>query len=642
MRFTRRSVLRTGALAALSPWSGAVLWSATPARAQGSGVQWGHCLPLSGDLKYPAGFRHFDYVNPQAPKGGTLRLAALGTFDNFNQVVAGLKGLFAAAAGTICDTLMVASLDEPMANYGLIAEEVGHSPNFATISFRLRAAARHHDGTPITVEDVIFSFEAFKKTNPFIGAFYRDVEKVEKSGEREVTFRVGSPGNHEMPIVLGQLRVLPRNWWEGTDAAGKKRDIGATILEPPLGNAAYRIKEFVAGRRVVYERVKDYWAKDLNVNVGRDNFDEVRYEYFRDPMVALEAFKADHVDWRIENSAKNWAMAYDFSAVKDKRVVLEEFPQRDRGMMRAFAFNLRRDKFRDPRVRQAFNFAFDFEEMNKQFFFGQYRRINSYFEGTELACSGLPQGEELKILEPLRDKVPPEVFTTPYANPVSGTAEKVRANRQEGMRLLAAAGYEVRDHKQVNVKTGEALTAEILNLTSDPLGSERFILFYKPSLARLGIDISVRSVDDIQYENRLRDFDFDIMIATWPQSLSPGNEQRDLWSSQAADTPGSRNYVGIKNPAVDALIDRVIFAKSRSELVAATRALDRVLLWNHYVVPQFTDDKVRAARWDRFGRPTPLPEYGASAFPTVWWWDAKRAGEIGVLRKAKRPKVRSR
>ena len=628
MRLTRRSVLRTGALAAISPWSGAVLWSATPARAQGSGVQWGHCLPLSGDLKYPAGFRHFDYVNPQAPKGGTLRLAALGTFDNFNQVVAGLKGLFAAAAGTICDTLMVASLDEPMANYGLIAEEVGHSPNFATISFRLRAAARHHDGTPITVEDVIFSFEAFKKTNPFIGAFYRDVEKVEKSGEREVTFRLGSPGNHEMPIVLGQLRVLPRHWWEGTDAAGKKRDIGATILEPPLGNAAYRIKEFVAGRRVVYERVKDYWAKDLNVNVGRDNFDEVRYEYFRDPTIALEAFKADHVDWRIENSAKNWAMAYDFAAVKEKRVVLEEFPQRDRGMMRAFAFNLRRDKFRDPRVRQAFNFAFDFEEMNKQFFFGQYRRINSYFEGTELACSGLPQGEELKILEPLRDKVPPEVFTTPYANPVSGTAEKVRANRQEGMRLMAAAGYEVRDHKQVNVKTGEVLTAEILNLTSDPLGSERFILFYKPSLARLGIDISVRSVDDIQYENRLRDFDFDIMIATWPQSLSPGNEQRDLWSSQAADTPGSRNYVGIKNPAVDALIDRVIFAKSRADLVAATRALDRVLLWNQYVVPLFTDDRLRAARWDRFGKPDALPNYGGAAFPAVWWWDAEKAAKI--------------
>ena len=318
-------------------------------------------------------------------------------------------------------------------------------------------------------------------------------------------------------------------------------------------------------------------------------------------------------------------MAYDFPAVKDKRVLLEEFPQRDRGIMRAFAFNTRRDKFKDARVRRAFNFAFDFEEMNKQFFFGQYKRINSYFEGTELASSGLPQGEELKILEPLRDKVPPEVFTTPYANPVGGAPEKVRANLREGMRLVREAGYEVRDHKQVNIRTGEVLSVEILSLTSDPLGAERFILFYKPALARLGIDVTVRSVDDIQYQNRLGTFDFDIIIASWPQSLSPGNEQRDLWSSQAADTPGSRNYVGIKDPAVDALIERVIFAKSRRELVAATRALDRVLLWSHYVVPQFTYDKVSAARWNRFGRPDPLPEYGGSAFPTVWWWDSEKS-----------------
>ena len=440
-----------------------------------------------------------------------------------------------------------------------------------------------------------------------------------------------SPGNREMPVILGQLRILPKHWWEGNDASGKKRDIGATTLEPPLGNAAYRIKEFVAGRMVVYERVKDYWAKDLNINIGRDNFDEIRYEYFRDPTVALEAFKADHADWRIENSAKNWATAYDFPAVKEKRVILEEFPQRDRGIMRAFAFNTRRDKFNDARVRRAFNFAFDFEEMNRQFFFGQYKRINSYFEGTELACSGLPQGEELKILEWLREKVPPEVFTIPYANPVAGTPENVRANLREGMRLMREAGYEVRDHKQVNSRTGEVLRVEILSVTSDPLGSERFINFYKPPLIRLGIDVSVRSVDDIQYENRLRNFDFDIIIATWPQSLSPGNEQRDLWSSQAADTPGSRNYVGIRDPAVDALVERVIFAKSRGELIAATRALDRVLLWNHYVVPQFTDDKVRAARWDRYHRPDQLPEYGGSAFPSVWWWDAKRAAKTGVL-----------
>jgi microcin C transport system substrate-binding protein len=257
--------------------------------------------------------------------------------------------------------------------------------------------------------------------------------------------------------------------------------------------------------------------------------------------------------------------------------------------------------------------------------------VNSYFEGTELACSELPQGEELKILEGLRDKVPPEVFTTPYANPVAGTPENVRANLREGMRLLREADYEVRDYKQVNIRTNEVLSVEILGLTSDPSGAERLILFYKPALVRLGIDVNVRSVDDVQYENRLRDFDFDIIIATWPQSLSPGNEQRDLWSSRAADTQGSRNHVGIKNPAVDALIDRVIFAKSRGELVAATRALDRVLLWNHYVVPQFADDRLRAVRWDRFGRLDPLPEYGGSAFPTVWWWDAKRAAKTGVL-----------
>jgi microcin C transport system substrate-binding protein len=631
MRLTRRSILRTGSVAAIFPFFGQAPLPTTPARAQNSEPQWRHGLSLFGDLKYPPAFRHFDYVNPQAPKGGSVRFVTAGTFDNFNAAVAGVRGLLATAAGTICDTLMVPSLDEASAYYGLIAEAVSHPPDFASTSFRLRDAARHHDGKPITVEDVIYSFEVYKKNNPFIGAFYRDVVRVEQTGEREVTFTLGSPGNREMPVILGQLRILPKHWWEGSDASGKKRDIGATTLEPPLGNGAYRIKEFVPGRMVVYGRVKDYWANGLNINIGRDNFDEIRYEYFRDPTVALEAFKADHADWRTENSAKNWAMSYDVPAVKEKRVVLGEFPQRDRGIMRAFAFNTRRDKFEDARVRRAFNFAFDFEEMNRQFFFGQYKRINSYFEGTELACSGLPQGEELNILEPLRDKVPPQVFSTPYANPVAGTPEKVRANLREGMRLIREAGYEVRGLKQVNSQTREALSVEILSLKSDPSGAERFINFYQPSLARLGIDVTVRSVDHIQYENRLRNFDFDIIVASWPQSLSPGNEQRDLWSSQAADTPGSRNYVGIKNPAVDALIERVIFAKSRTELVAATRALDRVLLWNHYVVPQFTDDKVRAARWDRFGRPDPLPEYGGAAFPTVWWWDTKSAAKTGVL-----------
>src|SRR6476620_3599826 len=634
LRLTRRSLVRTGVLTALSPILGSVgvpfVGSAAraqvPSPAGNIGRDWKHGLSLFGELKYPPGFKHFDYVNPKAPKGGAVRMIAFGTFDNFNEVVSGLKGSIAMGVGMISDTLAVSSLDEVSTDYGLIAEAVSHPSDFAWASFRLRPGARHHDGKPITVEDVIFSMEAFKKHSPMMSAYYRHVVKVQQTGEREVTFVFDAPGNREMPVILGQLNLLPKHWWEGTDAAGKKRDVGATTLEPPLGNGAYRIKEFVAGRTVVYERVKDYWGKDLNVNIGRDNFDEMRFEYFRDATLAIEAFYVYNVASPTENSAKNWATAYDFPAVKDKRVVLEEFVQRNRGIMQAFTFNTRRDKFKDPKLRRAFNFAYDFEEMNKQLFFGQYKRINSYFDGTELASSGLPQGQELQILETVRDKVPPEVFTTAYTNPVNGSPENVRANLREATRLLKEAGYEIRNQKLVNAKIGEPMSIEIL--TEDP-NVERFILFYKPSLERLGISVTVRTVDDPQYENRLRSWDYDIIIASWPESLSPGNEQRDFWSSQAADTGGSRNYIGIKNPAIDALIERVIFAKDLAELVAATRALDRVLLWNHYVVPQFTTDKSRTARWDRFGRPDPLPKYAAAAFPTVWWWDAEKAARTG-------------
>jgi len=623
---TRRMLVRTGALFALTPVLGHLPLLARPARAQGAERVWRHGLSLFGDLKYPDGFKHFGYVNPTAPKGGTVRMIAFGTFDNFNEVVAGLKGSIASGASLLSDTLMARALDEVSTEYGLIAEAVSHPPDFASATFRLRAGARHHDGKPITVEDVIFSLESFKKHSPFMAAYYRHVVKAEQTGERELTFTFDGPGNRELPTIIGELNVLPKHWWQGTDAAGKKRDVGSTTLEPPLGNGAYRIKEFVPGRTVVYERVKDYWGKDLGVNIGRDNFDELRFEYFRDSIVALEAFKADQVDWRSENSAKNWATAYDFPAVKDKRVLREEFPQRSIGIMQSFAFNTRREKFKDARVRRAFNYAYDFEEMNKQLFFGQYQRINSYFFGTELASSGLPQGQELEILEKVRAQVPPEVFTTPYTNPIGGSPENVRANLREGMRLMKEAGYEVRNQKQVNTRTGETLSVEVLSELTSP-DMERVILFFKPSLERLGVNMTVRSVDDSQYENRLRNWDFDMIIGSWGESLSPGNEQRDFWGSQAADTAGSRNYCGIKSPAVDALIERIIFAKDRAELIAATKALDRVLLWNYYVVPQYTYNKSRTARWDRFGRPDPLPEYGAAAFPTVWWWDAEKAAK---------------
>ena len=619
----RRTFLTSAAVALAARRLPISLWT-DPAHAEERA--WRHGLSLFGELKYPPGFKRFDYVNADAPKGGAVRQIAIGTYDNFNLVVAGVKGTLATGVDFIYDTLLVSALDEVSAEYGLLAEAVNYPDDFSAASYRLRQEAQWPDGRPITPEDAIFSFEAFKQHSPQFAAYYRHVAKLEKTGDREITFTFDSPGNRELPQIVGQLTVLPKHWWQGTDKNGNKRDIGATTLEPPLGSGAYRIKEFSPGRNIVYERVKNYWGRDLNVNVGRDNFDELRFEYFRDTTVALEAFKADTVDWRTENSAKNWATAYNFPAVGEKRVILEEFPINNIGVMQAFAFNIRRAKFQDPRVRLAFNYAFDFEEMNKQIFFGQYKRIASYFEGTELASSGVPAGRELEILETVRDKVPPELFTTPYSNPVGGNPQAVRANLREAVRLFKEAGYEVRNERLVNSKTGEPYTVEFL---ADDPSFERVFLFYKPSLDRLGVTVAVRTVDDAQYENRLRNWDFDIITASWGELLSPGNEQRAYWGSQAADQQGSRNWIGIKNPAVDAMIDQVIFAKSRADLVAATHALDRVLLWNHYVVPQWTYGKVRTARWDRFGHRDPLPKYGMSGFPTVWWWDAEKAAKTG-------------
>ncbi len=584
---------------------------------------WRHGLSVFGEVKYPAGFAHFDYVNPQAPTGGRARQIAVGTFDNFNMVVAGVKGALAAGIELTSDALMTPALDEVSTQYGLLAESVAYPADFSSAIYRLRPNAKWHDGNPVTVEDVIFSFEAFKLNDPRYAAYYRHVAKLAQSDEHEVTFYFDQPGNRELPQIVGQINVLSKFWWEGVGNAGDKRDITRTTLAPPLGSGPYRVKEFVAGRSIVYERVKDYWGRDLNVNVGQNNFDELRFEYFRDSALAIEAFKADHVDWRTETSAKDWATAYDYPAISDGRVIKEEFPIRSRGIMQAFVFNLRRDQFKDPRVRQAFNLALDFEAMNRQFFFGQYERIGSFFEGTELAATDLPQGLELQILDGLRDQVPAEAFNMPFKNPVGGNPEAVRANLREATRLLREAGYQVRNQVLVNSKTGEPLTVEFL---VEAPQYERIALFYMASLNRLGIDATVRTVDQAQYENRVRRFDFDVIISAWPQSLSPSNEQRGYWGSQAADQPGSRNVAGIKNPAVDALIDRVTFAKTRQELVAATRALDRVLLWNHYVVPQWTYTKERTLRWNRFGKPDQMPEFGAADFPAIWWWDPDKAG----------------
>jgi microcin C transport system substrate-binding protein len=633
LTITRRQLLQSSAFAAMTPALGAVagIGAINPANAQSasepasSEPAWRHALSLFGEVKYPADFKRFDYVNPDAPKGGAARMISIGTFDNFNSAIMGIKGNIAPAALLLYETLLTRSQDEIATNYGLLAESAAHPDDFAWVTYRLRKEARWHDGKPVTPEDVIFSFTALKKLSPFYASYYRHVVKAEKNGDRDIKFTFDSPGNRELPTIVGELTVLPQHWWEGVDGEGRKRDVSATTLEKPLGSSPYRIKEFVAGRSIVMERVKDYWGANLPVQIGQNNFDELRFEFFRDNTVALEAFKADQADWIVENSAKQWATAYDFPAVAEKRVLKEEFPVNDSGRMQAFALNLRREQFKDARLRRAFNYAFDFEEMNKQLFYGQYKRIDSYFYGTELASSGLPEGQELQILETVRDKVPAEVFTQPYTNPVGGNPEAVRANLREAMKLLKEAGYEIRDHKLVDA-AGKPVTVEIL--VQDP-SSERISLFYKPSLERIGVTTSVRVVDDSQYESRLRAFDFDVIIDQWGESLSPGNEQREFWGSQAADVPGARNALGIKNPAIDALIEKVIFAKDRAELVAATRALDRVLLWNFYVVPQYTYPFMRYARWDRFSHAEPLPKYSRSGLPTLWWYDAEKAAKIG-------------
>ncbi|WP_426613399.1 ABC transporter substrate-binding protein [Bradyrhizobium sp. McL0616] len=628
MAITRRDLLLTGAavaaLPALGSAAGVSFIGAAEAQSTGE-LPWRHALSLFGDVKYPADFRRFDYVNPDAPKGGSARLISIGTFDNFNIAVAGIKGSLAPASALIYETLMTRAQDEVATEYGELAESAQHPDDFSWVTYRLRKEAHWHDGKPVTPEDVIFSLETLKKQSPMYASYYRHVTKAEKSGERDVKFTFDAPGNRELPTIVGELTVLPKHWWEGTDAQGRKRDVGATTLEPPLGSGAYKIKEFVAGRSIKLERVKDYWGANVPSQIGTNNFDELRFEFFRDNLVALEAFKADQADWIAENSAKQWATAYDFPAVADKRVLKEEFPINDSGRMQAFVFNIRRDQFKDARLRRAFNYAFDFEEMNKQLFYGQYKRINSYFEGSELASSGLPEGLELQILQTMKDKVPAEVFTSAYQNPVGGNPEAVRANLREAAKLLKDAGFEVRDHKLVD-STGKPLTVEIL--VQDP-SSERIALFYKPSLERIGVSASIRVVDDAQYQNRLRSFDFDVIIDQWGESLSPGNEQREYWGSQAADMPGARNTIGIKNPAVDALIEKVIYAKDRGELVAATHALDRVLLWNFYLVPQFTYGFSRYARWDRFSHAEPLPKYGRSGLPTLWWYDTEKAARIG-------------
>lgn len=583
-----------------------------------------HALSLVGTPRFGPDFKYFDWVDPDAPKGGNLRQRAIGSFDTLNEYAS--KGSPAAGLSLISDTLMASSLDEPATEYGLVAEWVSMPDDFSSATFGLRTAARFHDGTPITPEDVIFSLTALKKSSPRYRLYYKNVVKAEKSGERTVTFTFDKAGNRELPQIVGGLPVLPRHFWEANGPDGEPRDLARATMEIPLGSGPYRIKEMEAGRSITYERVEDWWAEDLPVSRGQWNFDSIQFIYYRDRLAAFEEFKAGKTDFWAESSAKGWATGYDFAAVR-RGLIRKELLKTDLlKPMQGFAFNLRRKQFQDPRVRRAFNLAFDYEWANRNMFFEQYTRVGSYFENSELKATGLPHGRELQILETVRDSIPSEVFDQEYKNPVNASPDDFRRHMSEAHKLLTAAGWTARNGVLTNA-AGEQLTVEFLLVVPD---FERLVQVYKSALDKLGVKASIRTIDSAQYLRRVDTFDFDIVIASFRQSLSPGNEQRDFWGSEAADKEGSRNVVGIKNPAIDKLIEQVIFANGRDDLIAACRALDRVLLWNHYLIPHFYSPYERVAYWDKFGRPAKVPgsTTATAQFIQVWWHDEAAAKRL--------------
>jgi microcin C transport system substrate-binding protein len=574
-----------------------------------------HGLSLFGDLKYLPDFKHFDYVNPDAPKGGTVKYNAIGTFDTLNPFT--LKGVPAAGIGMIFDTLMISAADEPASAYGLVAESVEVAPDRSWAIYTVRKEARFQDGSPITADDVIWTFDTLKaRGHPRYRLYYAEVTKAEKVGERGVKFTFANTENRELPQIVGEMPVLSKAYWTA-------HDFDKTTLEPPLGSGAYKIETVDAGRSITYRRVENYWAKDLPVSVGRNNFDLIRYDYYRDQTIALEAFKAGQYDIRIENVAKNWAIGYDGPALAAGLIKKEDIAHHLPEGMQAFGFNTRKPLFQDARVRQALGYLFDFEWTNKNLFYGAYVRTDSYFSNSELASSGLPAPEERTLLDPLKAELPDEVFTTAYTPPKTDGTGNIRDNLRAALRLLAAAGWSVKNEQLVNDKTGQRFEFEFLLAQPE---FERIVLPFGQNLARAGIKMNVRTVDPAQYENRLRDFDFDMTVTSWGESLSPGNEQRDFWGSAAADEKGSLNYVGIKSKAVDALVDLVIHAPDRASLVTRTHALDRVLLHGYYVIPNWHISVFRVASWSKFARPPNNPPYGLAL--DSWWIDPARAQDV--------------
>lgn len=565
-----------------------------------------HALTLYNEApKYPANFQHFDFVNPDAPKGGTFRMAGFGSFDSLNPFIS--KGVPEQNIGLIYDTLMAQSLDEPFTEYGLVAGKIEKAPDNSWVRFYLRPEARFNDGQPIRAEDVVFSFQTLMSAgSPLYRGYYADVDQVIAEDPLRVLFKFKHSNNRELPLILGQLTVLPKHWWES-------RDFAKSNLEVPLGSGPYRVTAVKAGRSIRYERVKDYWGRDLPVNRGFYNFDVITSDYYRDNTVALEALKAGQFDYWLEMSAKNWANAYNTPAVAQGRLIKEQIANGNPTGMQGFVFNTRRPLFQDVRVRHALSLLLDFEWSNKQLFNGAYTRTRSYFENSEMAATGLPGPEELAILEPLRGKIPPQVFDQAFSPSVCDGSGMIRAQQRQAYQLLQEAGWRIVDDKMVDAH-GKPVVIEFLLAQTE---FERVLLPFKRNLADLGIDLVIRRVDVSQYITRVRSRDFDMIVGSFPQSNSPGNEQREFWMSSSADKPGSRNYIGLKDPAIDSLVESLINADSRASLVAHARALDRVLQWGYYVIPNWHIKTWRVAYWDHIGHPQVAPKYDIGI--NTWW-----------------------
>ncbi len=574
----------------------------------GGEVHRAHAIAMHGTPKYGADFEHFEYTNPEAPKGGRVVFSAFGSFDSLHPFI--LKGQSAAGVGNLFESLTMSSSDEAFSRYGLLAESIEWPEDRSWVAYTLHPEARWHDGQPVTVEDVIWSLETLKSQgHPGFRQYFANVTGAEKTGPRTVRFSFSGPTNRELPLIIGELPILPKHYWQD-------RDFQATTLEAPLGSGPYRVKAVDPGRSITYELDPNYWGKDMPVNRGKDNYGIMHYEYYRDRGVQREAFKAGKIDFFSENVAKEWATAYDLSTVNNgvinKRLIPHENPQG----MQAFVFNTRREMFKDRQVRAALAYAFDFEWTNQNLFYGAYTRTRSYFSNSELASSDLPGDGELGILEPYRDQLPPEVFTEAYEPPMTDGSGNLRGNLRTALRLLKGAGWDIQDGALTHGDSGLVMQFEIMLMSPD---FERVVLPFTKNLERLGIVADVRTVDTAQYQQRMDSFDFDVVVGSWGQSLSPGNEQRNYWHSQAAEILGSRNTAGIQDPVVDGLIELVISAPDRENLITRTRALDRVLLWNYYVVPHWHLAAYRVLYWDKFGTPEIMPKYDLGV---QYWWVA--------------------